>query len=46
MISSMYGARPGYVSSTCVRMPRCAEDLTLDLALGEILFFPSFLAAG
>lgn len=29
----MYGSRRGYVSRTCVRIPRATEDFTLVLAL-------------
>ena len=37
IISSIWGARPGYVSVILVRMARCTEDLTLLLAPGEML---------
>lgn len=37
MTSSMNGSRPGYVSSSFWRRPRCTEDLTLDRLLGGIL---------
>ena len=37
MISSMCGARRGYVSAILVRMARCTEDLTLDFEPGVIL---------
>ena len=37
MISSMCGARRGYVSEILVRMERWTEDLTLLLAPGEML---------
>lgn len=37
MISSINGSRPGYVSSSFWRRPRCTEDLTLDRLLGGIL---------
>jgi hypothetical protein len=32
IMSSMCGSNAGYNSSTFVRIPRCALDLTLDLA--------------
>ena len=41
MISSMCGASKGYVSSTFVRIARCTEDLTFDLAPAVILDFMS-----
>lgn len=37
IISSMCGARSGYVSTIFVRMARCIEDLTFDLAPAEML---------
>lgn len=37
MTSSMKGSRPGYVSSSFWRRPRCTEDFTLDRLLGGIL---------
>jgi hypothetical protein len=37
MTSSMKGSKPGYVSSSFWRRPRCTEDLTLDRLLGGIL---------
>lgn len=38
MISSICGARRGYVSTILVRMARWTEDFTLDLAPGVMLF--------
>lgn len=35
--SSIMGARSGYISVTFARIARCAEDLTLVLAEGDIL---------
>lgn len=44
MTSSMKGSRPGYVSSSFWRRPRCTEDLTLDRLLGGILDETQILA--
>lgn len=35
--SSMKGSKPGYVSRSFWRRPRCTEDLTFDRLLGGIL---------
>jgi len=45
MKSSMNGSKPGYVSSSFWRRPRCTEDLTFDLLLGGILVDTRVLAA-
>lgn len=37
MISSINGSKPGYVSSSFWRRPRCTEDFTLERLLGGIL---------
>jgi hypothetical protein len=38
IISSICGASKGYVVTSCVRMARWTEDLTLDFEPGEMLF--------
>lgn len=43
MTSSIKGSKPGYVSSSFWRRPRCTEDLTLDRLLGGILIEISVL---
>lgn len=45
MTSSMKGSRPGYVSSSFWRRPRCTEDFTLDRLLGGILDETRMLAS-
>lgn len=37
IISSICGARSGYVCTSCVRIARCTEDFTFDFEPGEIL---------
>jgi hypothetical protein len=40
----MNGSKPGYVSSSFWRRPRCTEDLTFDRLLGGILVGTEALA--
>ena len=43
-ISSIYGAKPGYVSTNLLLRARWTDDLTFDLAPADILHTPVILA--